>query len=100
MLPMQDAARRRGVKMDDLRARQFQVRDFDDFDLIVAMDAQNQVDIERQRPKGNKTAVRLFTDYAAQSGFDAVPDPYYTRDFDGALDLIESCARGLVQELT
>jgi protein-tyrosine phosphatase len=42
--------------------------------------------------------VRLFTDYEDSSA-EAVPDPYYTRDFDGALDLIECCARGLTQTL-
>ena len=30
---------------------------------------------------------------------DHVPDPYYTRDFDGALDLIEKAARGLKASL-
>jgi len=28
-----------------------------------------------------------------------VPDPYYTRDFDAALDLIEDCALGLKAEV-
>ncbi|HBT00222.1 MAG TPA: phosphotyrosine protein phosphatase, partial [Citreicella sp.] len=29
-----------------------------------------------------------------------VPDPYFTRDFDGALDLIETAARGLLDQLS
>jgi protein-tyrosine phosphatase len=28
-----------------------------------------------------------------------VPDPYYTRDFNGCLDLIETCAKGLLARL-
>ncbi|QGX97259.1 low molecular weight phosphotyrosine protein phosphatase [Roseovarius faecimaris] len=93
--PMQDAARKRGYDLSDLRARQFGRADFDRFDLIIAMDASNLADIERQRPEHSTTPVRLFTDYAPGSGMDHVPDPYYTRDFDGALDLIEAAARGL-----
>lgn len=93
--PMQAAAKARGHNISDLRARQFHPGDFDAFDLILAMDAQNLRDIEAQRPAGNVTPVRLFTDYAPQAGTDHVPDPYYTRDFDGALDLIEAAARGL-----
>ena len=54
---------------------------------------------QRLRPAGNETPVRLFTDYAPESGASEVPDPYYTRDFDGALDLVERCARGLVAEI-
>lgn len=97
--PMQKAARARGYDMSGLRARQFSRNDFERFDLILAMDDQNLADIEALRPNGNETPVRLFTDYAPQAGMDHVPDPYYTRDFDGALDLIEDCAKGLLADL-
>ncbi|KAA2312349.1 low molecular weight phosphotyrosine protein phosphatase [Pseudooceanicola sediminis] len=100
---MQAAARTRGYDLSDLRARQFRRADFDDFDLILAMDPANLRDIEAQRPAGHATPVRLFTCYLPQDsrfmGADAVPDPWYTRDFDGALDLIEACTRGLLAEL-
>ncbi|WP_407495398.1 low molecular weight protein-tyrosine-phosphatase [Pseudooceanicola sp. MF1-13] len=97
--PMQQAAMARGYDLSDLRARQFTPKDFARFDLILCMDGQNLEDVEAQRPNGAKTPVRLFTDYAPQLGADKVPDPYYTRDFDGALDLIESCAKGLLKSL-
>ncbi len=96
--PMQDAARARGYDLSKLRARQFVGADFSRFDLIVGMDADNIANIERLRPRGNDTPVRLFTDYGATSAT-AVPDPYYTRDFDGALDLIEVCAAGLAAQV-
>ncbi|MEY8833745.1 low molecular weight protein-tyrosine-phosphatase [Phaeobacter italicus] len=97
--PMQAAAGARGINLSDLRARQFKPADFGRFDLIVAMDADNLQDIEAQRPAGAETPVRLFTDFAAGSGADHVPDPYYTRDFDGCLDLIEAAAQGLANSL-
>ena len=93
--PMQTAALARGYDLSDLRARQFRRADFGLFDMIVVMDAGNQGDVEALRPSGSETPVRLFTDFAPETGADHVPDPYYTRDFDGALDLIESAARGL-----
>lgn len=92
--PMLEAASRRGYDFSDLRARQFTKRDFVDFDLIIGMDASNIENIEALRPSGNETPVHLFTDYGATE-MTEVPDPYYTRDFDGALDLIERCAEGL-----
>ncbi|UZD89810.1 low molecular weight protein-tyrosine-phosphatase [Cognatishimia activa] len=98
--PMQEAAKRRGYDFSDLRARQFTAQDFDRFDLIIGMDASNLADIERLRPSGNETPVRCFTDYAPETGMQEVPDPYYTRDFDGALDLIEICSRGLQAEIS
>lgn len=96
---MQEAALSRGYDLSDLRARQFGPIDFSDFDLIIAMDEANLADIESQRPSGNETPVRLFTDYAPHTGMDHVPDPYYTRDFAGALDLIETAALGLKASL-
>lgn len=97
--PMQDAARMRGYDLSDLRARQFTPDDFDRFDLIIAMDATNHADIEALRPAGSQTPVRLMTEYAPDMGMDHVPDPYYTRDFDEALDLIETAAGGLKASL-
>lgn len=85
--------------MSDLRARQFNANDFNNFDVIIAMDAENAEDIERLRPDGSYTPVVLFTDHIGQDGT-AVPDPYYTRDFDGCLDLIEACADGLIAGLS
>ncbi|MFT7593521.1 MAG: protein-tyrosine phosphatase [Paracoccaceae bacterium] len=97
---MQQAARARGVDISGLRARQFEPVDFTSFDLILAMDAQNLQDIEALRPPNCPTPVQLFTNYAAKTGANHVPDPYYTRDFDGVLDLIETAALGLHQALT
>ena len=90
---MQDAAKARGIDLSALRARQFTISDFEDFDLIVAMDRQNKADIERLRPAGNATPAQLM---AATD----VPDPYYTRDFDGALDMIEAAARRLLADIS
>ncbi|TDK42195.1 low molecular weight protein-tyrosine-phosphatase [Antarcticimicrobium luteum] len=97
--PMQAAARSRGIDLAGLRARQFEPCDFHRFDLILAMDGDNLHRIEALRPEGSETSVRLFTDYAPETGADHVPDPYYSRDFDGALDLVEAAAAGLKRAL-
>lgn len=86
----------RGYDLTPLRARRFEARDFDEFDLILAMDRQNLADIEALRPPGSVTPVRLFLDYAPGTETAEVPDPYFTGDFDGALDLIEAAAEGLL----
>lgn len=96
--PMIAAAEQRGIKMSDLRARQFVAQDFDRFDLIIGMDESNMRNIEALRPIGNHTPVRLMTDFV-ETPESEVPDPYYTRDFEGALDLLERCASGLAQFL-
>lgn len=97
--PMQRAAGARGHDLSDLRARQVTAVDDGRFDLILAMDGQNLADLRALMPGRPQATLRLFTDYAPETGAGAVPDPYYTRDFDGALDLIEACAAGLLRSL-
>jgi len=96
--PMQAAARARGIDMSDLVARMFDAADFGRFDLILAMDRDNLRNIERLRPTGSATPVRLLAPYAAD-GREAVPDPYHTRDFEETLDLVQASVAALVAEL-
>jgi protein-tyrosine phosphatase len=97
--PMQTAAAARGYDLSSLRARQVSSGDFQRFDLVLAMDAQNLADLRRLAHGSGGAQVRLFTDYAPETGATHVPDPYYTGDFDGALTLIEVCAEGLLDQL-
>ena len=95
--PMQAAARARGYDLAALRARQIRAADFAEFELILAMDSQNLRDARRIAPKAARAELRLFLQN--EKGSQDVPDPYYTRDFDGCLDLIEAGARRLIAEL-
>lgn len=97
--PAVAAAAARGYDLTPLRARRIAPEDFHDFDLILAMDVQNLADIEMLRPHGSETDVKLFLDYAPEIGRREIPDPYYTRDFDEALDLIEAASKGLLQSI-
>lgn len=96
--PMIKAGAARGYDLSRLRARKVRERDFLDFDLIVGMDADNVSDLEALRPRDNQTPVRLMTSFF-DGGPDAVPDPYYSGDFEGALDLIEHTSDGLLHAL-
>ena len=92
--PMQTAARASGYDLSTLRARQVDPSDANTFDLILAMDTENQKDLAEIGIRS-----KLFTDYAPTPGTTHVPDPYFTRDFNGALRLIEACADGLLTEI-
>lgn len=65
-------ARINGVDISKQVCRQFNVRDFDEFDLIVVMDQNNKRDIlARARNDEDRKKVRLLL------GDKNVPDPYY-----------------------
>jgi protein-tyrosine phosphatase len=90
------AAASRGYDLTDQRARQVNVADFNRFDLILAMDRQNLADLEALAPADTTAELRLFLD---PLGGGDVPDPYFTRDFDGALDLIERAASAWAEQI-
>jgi protein-tyrosine phosphatase len=94
--PAMQAAASRGYDLTDQRARQVSVADFNRFDLILAMDRQNLADLEALAPADTTAELRLFLD---PLGGGDVPDPYYSRDFDGALDLIERAASAWAEQI-
>jgi protein-tyrosine phosphatase len=97
----QRAANRRGIDLSGLAARQVTRRDFDDFDLILAMDRANLRDLKAMRPEGSRAEVRLFLEYAGEPGQSEVPDPYTggPEDFERVLDLVMRASRRLIERL-
>ena len=95
------AARRRGLDMSRLRARQIASEDFARFDFILAMDRANLADLQRRAPSQYRERVQLFLEFAPDLEVDEVPDPYYGGDagFEEVLDLAEQAARGLLSHL-
>ena len=88
-----DAARTRGYRVTSI-ARQVQAADFDDFDVIVAMDAHNLADLTRAAPPDARPKLRML------AGVD-VPDPYYGGHdgFAEVLDIVEDGCQQLLDEL-
>lgn len=96
-----DTAARRGYDLSDLRARQLQVEDFDQFDLLLGMDEGHIARMVRMAPANRQDRIRLLMDFATDAWRSDVPDPYYgdARDFEHSLDLVEIGVRGLLRSL-
>ena len=79
--------------------------DFEDFDLIVALDRENLRDLLALAPDEDAAEkVRLLREFdpASTDGGDLdVPDPYYggERGFERVLDMVEAACRGLLAEV-
>ncbi len=96
---MTAAAAKRGIQLPGI-ARQFQVSDFEEFDLILAMDKANYRDILSLDTKGKyKNKVKLMCDFASHRQEKEVPDPYYggSQGFDNVIDLLLDACDGLLQ---
>lgn len=100
-LRTRQAASRRGYDMSPLRARIVEPRDFEEFDLILAMDRENLEVLHRRAPAHTRHRVRLFLEFAPNATVTEVPDPYYggPNGFEEVLDLVESATYGLLQHL-
>lgn len=98
----QTAASRRGYDLSSLRARQITEADFRDFDLLLAMDANNFALIESMCPFQHRSKLGFLMSYAPRARSVYVPDPYCrgAADFDKVLDYIEDACTGLVDALS
>lgn len=70
-----------GVDIRDLRARQFNVSDFDTFDHIYVMDSANYTDVMRvARDKSDMNKVEIIMNLVYPNKNKPVPDPYFGGD--------------------
>jgi low molecular weight protein-tyrosine phosphatase len=98
------AARSRDVVVEGA-AREVTAEDFERFDLVLAMDRENERDLLARAPddeaRGKVRLLREFDAAAVAAGDLDVPDPYYggPHGFDRVLDLVEAACRGLLDEV-
>lgn len=96
-----EAALKRGIDLSGLRARKVIPEDFEQFDLLLAMDRANLAFLKRGARPEHYSKLGLFMHYARQFDADEVPDPYYggERGFELVLDMVEDAGRGLIESL-
>lgn len=95
---MTAAAARRGIRLEG-QARQFVASDFEQFDLILAMDKENYENILRLDRTGQyQHKVKLMCDFCTQHKDREVPDPYYGGEagFSYVIDLLIDACQGLL----
>ena len=76
-----EIAEKYNIDLTKQRARQFSRADFDDFDIIYAMDTNNYthlISLANNETERNK--VRLILNEVNPEKFESVPDPYHGRD--------------------
>ncbi len=95
------AAKRRGIDLSAIRAREATRDDFARFDYVVAMDSDNRAVLKRLSPPGERHRLHLFLDFAEGLEGRDVPDPFYGGGdgFEAVLDMIERAAAGLLAHI-
>jgi protein-tyrosine phosphatase len=103
----QHAAGQRGYDLSKLKARKVRAQDFQDFDLVLAMDFDNLSLLEAHCPAtpNSRDKLRRLVEFvpahSSHAGTQTVPDPYYggPAGFEFVLDLVEAACDGLVRHL-
>jgi protein-tyrosine phosphatase len=95
------AAEKRGYDLSAIRARKLDAVDFENFDLVLAMDAEHLAFMQRICPEACRSKVQLFMHYARKFKRNEVPDPYFggANGFEAVLDYCEDGVQGLLEEL-
>ena len=98
---MQRAGRRRGIQFFG-QSRKFRASDFDEYDLILAMDTQNLSDLQAAIVNdGHHKKVKLFGSFIDPNNPPEIPDPYYGggRGFEIVLDMVEEGCENLISHI-
>ena len=83
-------------------SRQIRPTDFEEFDMIVAMDANNYQNLmSMAKNPSQKNKISMMTDFSKNYEGEDVPDPYYggSMGFENVLDILEECVDGLIEEI-
>ena len=79
-----------GVPFTDHRARLITIDDYEDWDLIIAMDTENMRDLNRILGQDTQNKFHKLLEYTGQSR--DVADPWYTGNFDATWnDVLAGC---------
>jgi protein-tyrosine phosphatase len=95
-------AKKYGINISHLKGRQFNVNDFDKFDLIYVMDEsnyQNVVSLARYETDKNKVKLILNEVYPNQNY--SVPDPYYggEQGFENVFKMLDEACTNIANAL-
>jgi protein-tyrosine phosphatase len=95
----QATASKRGYDISGLRARRIKDKDFEDYDMILAMDWDNLALLQQMAPKSAHHKLQLLMRFASDHESATIPDPYYgnQQGFEQVLDYIEDACNGLLE---
>jgi len=96
--PMKRALQAAGYHCEPHAARQTTRADYTQWDYIIGMDDENMWDMKRIYGGDPEGKLSLLLSWAGKPGRE-IDDPWYTRDFSGALRQIEEGCEGLMRSI-
>ena len=97
--PMRRVLASHGLDCSGKTARRLRRRDYEDYGLLIGMDEENLWNMRRLFGGDPDSKLRIFMDFAGLPG-EEIPDPWYTRDFEGVYAMLRAACEGLLYRLT
>lgn len=97
-----EVANNYGIDLTSQRARQFNTKDFREFDIIYAMDTENYNNIlNLAKNEAEEQKVKLILNEIEPNSNSSVPDPYYGGDegFENVYKMLDEACEKIVNKL-
>jgi len=90
-----------GIDISNQKARQFRLKDFENFDYIIAMDKSNYSELlDLAGNTQNTKKIKLYMNFAYPDSNIDVPDPYYDGRFEEVFSLLNEATDKIIEKLT
>lgn len=86
------------IDTQGFQSSQLKDSDFDYYDYLIVMDDNNLRDVHARFGKSHK--IFKITDLCPHNGYNHIPDPWYTGNFNETRDLLTECCHALANQLT
>ena len=97
-----EIANKYAIDLNQQRARQFSRADFDEFDIIYAMDTNNYAHlISLASSETERNKIRMILNEINPNAYQSVPDPYYGGDngFQDAYNMLDKACDKIIQDI-
>ncbi len=97
-----EIAQKYNIDLNNQRARQFSRKDFDEFDIIYAMDKNNYANlISLADNNEERNKIKMILNELDHDSFQSVPDPYYggQEGFEKIYKLLDKACEKIVSKI-
>ena len=97
-----EIANKYAIDLNQQRARQFSRADFDEFDIIYAMDTNNYAHlISLASSETERNKIRMILNEINPNAYQSVPDPYYGGDngFQDVYNMLDKACDKIIQDI-
>ena len=88
-----------GIASQDFVSRKLKASDVRDYDYLIVMDDSNLRDVEKLFGRQPEKIFKITDLLPQSSGYDHVPDPWYTGSFNETRDILTACCDVLLTRL-